>query len=84
MGAVSPSINKQLLAQRLPSAPIAVDFRTMLEYFSLSMLRMEWLHPLTHDIIGVVLTEQTEKVALNNTTRVVNYANNSESYKAFK
>jgi hypothetical protein len=62
-GAVAPSVNRVLLAARLPWIPCAVDFISMLKILVLYWLGLLWLvYPLQHQILGFFVNDRTERV----------------------
>lgn len=62
-GAVSPSINRALLAARPPGIPVAVDFFSMLKILVLYWIGFVWLaYPLQHQILGFFVNDRISKL----------------------
>lgn len=61
VGAVFPSVNKEVLKYKHPATPAVADAITMLKMFVLYHLGLLWLHQHQHQVVGYIVTEKTQR-----------------------
>jgi glycerophosphoryl diester phosphodiesterase len=59
LGAVFPSINKQLFLHRHPASPVVSDALTMLKLIALYHIGLLWLFPIQHQVLGGIMMPRT-------------------------
>jgi len=65
LGAVPPSINRELIQLRPSNIPVIVDAKTMIITILLDKIRLSWMYHIKHDIVGFIVDGRTNRLITN-------------------